>query len=421
MDGEILGDGFFKNIIRQVVHVSRSAFGLTENASKLANNIKEQTGQAGRVLDENRDTQAEIREILAKTAGLAETASQADQVSRLGREKQKAYLQEIDKLSDSIQQGSLFLEKFRESSEDIARLNQLIMELSGRLDVLAINGAIEAARGGEAGRGFSVIAREMKRLAQETSVSAEEVGKIVKKFQGSSREVQSLFKKSSGSIETSRSEAGGIYDMFLEIEEQNDRVSAESVDIRTLLESLSLRNEKSNQSTGKILGAADNSGRQVDKIGRQSTELHAVVGNLLEDMGEIRLDWHEKTLGAVREIADGLRAAQGNFNPALLYCFEKYPYMELLYIMDERGIQVESNLVHPEFIEQIAAGGEGADRRFKDYFKELADGKDFYISGIYVSTAVNHLCITISVPFYRDGRKYILAADMNLESFVMQE
>ena len=220
MDQKKRTDSIFKNIFRQMVKVSQSAFGLKENVEVLGKNIREQTIQASRVKEENRETLTDIKKILEKTSYLTDTADGADEASRQGREKQQQYLEEVDQLSNSIGRGASFLKEFRKSSEDISRMTQLILDLSGRLDVLAINGAIEAARSGDAGLGFGVIAREMKNLAQETSVSAERVDSIVKKFEDSSREVQDLFELSRGSLEKSRQEAKNIFNVFVDLQDK---------------------------------------------------------------------------------------------------------------------------------------------------------------------------------------------------------
>ncbi len=420
MDDNKRMDSIFKNIFRQMVKVSRSAFGLTENVESLSRNIHEQTIQASRVKEENRETLSDIKKILEKTSYLTETAGLADHASRQGREKQQRYLEEVGQLSDSIGRGASFLQEFRKSSEDISRMTQLIMDLSGRLDVLAINGAIEAARSGDAGLGFGVIAREMKNLAQETAVSAERVDSIVKKFETSSRDVQDLFEISRGSLDKSRKDARNIFDVFVDLQDKNRQVAGEVSEINQLIKSLEDRNENRDKSIGKILSAAEASGKQIDQVDKQSTDLHRVVDTILESTGEIRLDWHDKALDSLKTLLPELESSERAFSSVLQNAFRSFPYLELLYVMDDKGIQVDDNVVNPEFSGMIAANGAGEDRSNRSYFRELNGDQDSYISGLYLSTAVNHLCLTISVPFYRDGRRYVLAADIDLQAFVKQ-
>ncbi len=163
-------NNIFKNIIRQMVKVSESAFTLSENVEILNTNINSQTGQTSKVQKENSDALSEVNKILEKATGLKQTSNQADNASKAGIERQKTYLGEINGLSESIEKGRLFISEFKNKSEEINKMTNIIKDLSGRLDVLSINGAIEAARQGAYGAGFGVIAREMKALAQETEL-----------------------------------------------------------------------------------------------------------------------------------------------------------------------------------------------------------------------------------------------------------
>jgi len=416
-----ISSDFLKNMIRQMVQVSRSGFGLSENSRHLSSSFQIQKLQAQSVQHENSDTHKEAQIILQETDSLNERAQTANEASRTGREKQQNYLKDMELLADSITKGSEFLEGFRKRAEDISRLTQMILDISGRLDVLSINGAIEAARRGEAGLGFAVITREMKNLSQETAASADRVDKIIRQFDEASKELHNLFSGSQVSLRNSREDADGIYRTFLHIEEQNREMAVQVNSIRTLMESLVQRNANREVSADKILGSIKNSSDQIEQISRESQDLHGVVKSSLESIGSIRLDWHEKALSAVRAAAGKLESGTGSFSDLLKDQFRIHPFIELLYVLDDRGIQTGNNIVNPVFADQIDRGGDGQDRSGRSYYSRLQGGEDNYVSDIYLSTAVNHLCLTISVPFLHQGRRFVLAADMNLEAFVHQE
>ncbi len=415
-----LSHDFMKNLIRQMVQVSRSGFGLNSHSSSLSSIFSDQKKQAENVQRENLDTGREALTILEETSSLNKRASLADEASREGRERQKLYLENMEVLSDSISKATSFLEEFTRSAGDISRLTGMILDISSRLDVLSINGAIEAARRGEAGLGFSVITREMKKLSQETAVSADRVRHIIGQFETASTGLQDLFSTSAETLKESRSDAGGIYENFLKIEEQNREMAQQVGRIQELMDSMVQRNENRQISADSILSSVHSSADEINKITGESGDLHNVVRSTLEDIGSIRLDWHDRALESVKTIAEGLKESDESLKETLEAEFEVFPYMELLYLMDEKGVQVEDNAVHPDFRDQIDGGGKGADRSLRPYFSQLESSGGSYISNIYLSTAVNHLCLTISVPCVYNGRPHVLAADMNLEEFVKQ-
>ncbi len=187
-----------------------------------------------------------------------------------------------------------------------------------------------------------------------------------------------------------------------------------------LVESLVKRNELQERSAEMILEGAEKSAFQIGQVHQQSEQLHNVVKDILENMGEVRLDWHDEAVKSVEEIAKDLSDCRINFNDYLKNCFNKYNFIELLYVMNGRGQQIDNNVVHPDFINMIDNSGKGADRSTRSYCRHIIDGENSYISGIYVSSASNHLCLTVSVKFFCRGEAFILAADLNLEKFVLQ-
>ncbi|MDC7235503.1 MAG: methyl-accepting chemotaxis protein [Spirochaetales bacterium] len=415
-----ISQNFMKNLIRQMVQVSRSAFSLSSNSHRLSRSVSDQKVQVKQVQDENNDTAREARKILEESSQLNKRAISADDSSRKGREMQQVYLENMKVLSGSLQKGSDFLEEFRKSAEDISRLTELILDISSRLDVLSINGAIEAARRGDAGLGFAVITREMKKLSEESAVSADRVKSIITQFDKASSDLQKLFSDSEQSLNDSSKDADGIYKAFLSIEEQNREMAGRADTITSLMESLVQRNENRQTSAGRILDSIHSSSSQIDDVAGESDDLHSVVESTLKNIGGIRLDWHDKALVSVQSIAGALESSSDSALEVLGKQFSIHPYIELLYLMDEKGIQVENNAVHPDFSGQIDEGGKGEDRSRKPYFSELASGQDSYISDLYVSTAVNHLCLTISIPCRYRNQPHVLAADMNLDAFVNQ-
>ena len=94
--------------------------------------------------------------------------------------------------------------------------------------------------------------------------------------------------------------------------------------------------------------------------------------------------------------------------------FEKYPYFELFYIMSEKGLQITNNIVNPKVDYFVAQGKKGSERSEKPYFrKALEEGS--YISDVYLSKATDEFCITVSELFSYEGKRYILAGDINFK------
>ncbi|WP_448584749.1 CBS domain-containing protein [Thermocrinis sp.] len=92
--------------------------------------------------------------------------------------------------------------------------------------------------------------------------------------------------------------------------------------------------------------------------------------------------------------------------------FKTYPYFEIFYIINEKGIQISNNVINPRIKYPVKTGRKGADRTEKPYYKLAKEG-EIYISGIYISQATDDFCITLSSKFRYGDKAYVLAGDIN--------
>ena len=121
----------------------------------------------------------------------------------------------------------------------------------------------------------------------------------------------------------------------------------------------------------------------------------------------------EKLLTDFLSVVDSLSKSEKDTWEYVLYDhFKTYPYFELFYIMNDRGIQISNNVVNPRVKYQIKVGRKGADRSGRFYFKGAME-YGAYISDIYISQATDDFCITISCRFNYGGKMYVLAGDIN--------
>ncbi|MDF9757352.1 methyl-accepting chemotaxis protein [Pseudomonas sp. TE6288] len=150
-----------------------------------------------------------VEEVASNAVSTAEASQGADQTTRDGRDQVNQALASIQHLVDDVTGTAAEIEQLANSANDITRVLDVIGAIAGQTNLLALNAAIEAARAGEAGRGFAVVADEVRALAHRTQQSTAEIEQMIGGIQiGTERAVSAMHSsqgRASGTLEVAQS------------------------------------------------------------------------------------------------------------------------------------------------------------------------------------------------------------------------
>jgi len=135
-------------------------------------------------------------EIAQNAQETAKVTQQTDGEAARGRATVEATVSAIERLSHNIANSTTVVERLNQESDAIAQILDVISEIASQTNLLALNAAIEAARAGEQGRGFAVVADEVRTLASRTQDSITDIEKIINQLQDSAREVARVMNES---------------------------------------------------------------------------------------------------------------------------------------------------------------------------------------------------------------------------------
>lgn len=204
--------------------VSAATEEVAETVSYVAQSIDEETETIEYSKNQINCMSTSIRSLNTNVSLINESMENTLEVSKKGIKSANKAVEKILSLKDTSKKTTLEINKLSESSRQIEEILNTISEIAEQTNLLALNAAIEAARAGDAGKGFSVVAEEVRKLAEESSNSSNQIDSLIKTIQGDISKAVVSMNESNLEVETSVSAVNESNEGFKEIEFEIGRV-----------------------------------------------------------------------------------------------------------------------------------------------------------------------------------------------------
>ncbi len=271
-------------IVSNAEHLASAADQLLSSSDEVADRARQQSDAASSMAASVEQMAVSIDQVKENAAEAHGISREAGNISEEGAAVIHNAASEMRKISEAVQASSQIVEDLGHRSDQITSIVNTIREIADQTNLLALNAAIEAARAGEQGRGFAVVADEVRKLAERTSLSTTEIAEMVTKIQNGTRSAVSsmqegvvkvgngvqLANQAGDSIERIRDGAQRVTFVVNGISDSISEQSQASNDIAQKLETIAQMSEESALAVRHTADAA----RRLHKL---SGELHQAV------------------------------------------------------------------------------------------------------------------------------------------------
>lgn len=272
---------FLEAKLRTIVgRINDASVELADAASKTEAASK-QTGEGVRQHEQEIDRVAIAMERVAETSNnvainaeqASHAAEQANQMAFTGKEIVQNSVISIGKLAAEVEKASAVISELQGSSEHIGSVVDSIRGIAEQTNLLALNAAIEAARAGEQGRGFAVVADEVRTLATRTQEATIEIQKMIEKLRDASRRAVSVMAEGRKQAENSVTESSRAGEALEDIVRSVSMITSENHEISTAAQHQTEVSVTTSKSLLRISEVAHNTAMQADLAAQASVEL----------------------------------------------------------------------------------------------------------------------------------------------------
>lgn len=274
------------NIRNTSNHVSSAANQLTVHAGETYNsstnialdmNQITQNAEASMTMTEEtaaamEETATGIQQIADSANTAAESSISASQASERGNEVVQQVIAQMELINDSVEQIGTTINGLHVNTKKISEIVSLITAIADQTNLLALNAAIEAARAGEHGKGFAVVADEVRRLAEQSSQSATEIYNLINSIQSDSNASITVMEKGKEDVKVGMAFTNEVGEIFKEILTSSEEVASQIREISAASQQISASSEEVAASVNNIKQSAEQSAEFSSNVSKSTQE-----------------------------------------------------------------------------------------------------------------------------------------------------
>ncbi|HVN48536.1 MAG TPA: methyl-accepting chemotaxis protein [Bacteroidota bacterium] len=270
--------------------VASASSEISSSTEEMAAGAQEQTSQAGEVASAVEEMTKTIIENSKNAGSAAATARQAKQSAEQGGRVVDQTIRGMKEIAKVVRKSASTVQELGKSSDQIGKIISVIDDIADQTNLLALNAAIEAARAGEQGRGFAVVADEVRKLAERTTKATKEIADMIKKIQSDTKGAVISMDEGTSKVDEGIAFADQAGVALKEIVATSQQLTDMVAQIAVASEQQSSASEQISKNVEAISAVTSETATGNQQIARASEDLNRLTENLQQLVERFRLD-----------------------------------------------------------------------------------------------------------------------------------
>ncbi len=278
------------SVIENVQVAASAATQISASAEQMAAGAQEQSSQANEVASAIEEMTKTIIETSKNAADASKNAKVSSEQANTGVVKIKETKYGMDKITASAEHTGKIIGTLVNKTDQIGEITQVIDDIADQTNLLALNAAIEAARAGEQGRGFAVVADEVRKLAERTTKATKEIAETIRAIQKEAKEADSAMTDASESVASGIELTGQVELVLSRILESVKDVSYQIDRVASASEEQSSASEQITKNVEAINTVTQESASGIQQIAGAAENLNKLTINLQNLVSKFKID-----------------------------------------------------------------------------------------------------------------------------------
>lgn len=277
-----------KQVKKSADNVSTTAVLVSNSSNQMSESSRAQDQSAGSTATAVEQMTASITVVAASCEDVRQMSNLGQEQTQKGHDQLNALVSEIGHVEIAVREMAETIDQFVKSTASITAMTSQVKDIADQTNLLALNAAIEAARAGEQGRGFAVVADEVRKLAEKSSLSANEIDGVTKTLGHQSTSVKHAIDKGMHSLSVSQSFLGNVSETLASAA---GSVSHANNGVDQIADAISAQKTASNAIT-----------QHVERMAQTSNESHRIIQNTSEAARQL-----ERMSGELKNLVERFR------------------------------------------------------------------------------------------------------------------